>query len=182
VFQIKHEGLEEANMLLEALAKIAKVKRSADLNSKTRQETDSVLNNAEIFDFLARGGRDFVTPSKKALSDIDKAALAAIEKGLLKYKVGHKGGRITNAGKMTQAQARGVQAKALVAAAQVWMKEITRRINDGDFTGDGDPKLEEEYEKWKQKLYGYAYPIGKATGQLLDNVAPGTRNIKIRNG
>jgi hypothetical protein len=182
VFQVEHSGLEEANMMLKALEKIARVRRSADLNSKHRREGNSKLNNAEIFKFLADGGRDFVTPSSKALEAIDKAAVAKIEQGLARYKVGHKGGRLINAGNMTQSQARQVQAKALVDAAQVWMAEITRRINDGDWTGDGDPKLVEEYERYKNKKFGFAYPIGKATGQLLDNVAPGTRNIKLRNG
>lgn len=178
-------------MMLEALAKIAEKRKSADLNSKQREESDSTLNNAEIFEFLAAGGRDFVTPSSKALDEMDKAAVAAIEKGLARYKVGRKGGRLTNAGRMTQTQANRVQATALMSAAQVWMKEITRRIEQGDFTDTGErtrsggsvlSQLSEEYEKWKRKEYGFAYPIGKATGQLLDNVAPGTRNIKLRNG
>lgn len=182
MFQVKQSGLEEADMMLQALQRISKVRRSADLNSKQRHEADSTMNNAQILKFLDDGGRDFVTPSSKALDEMDKAAVTMIEKGLAKYRVGHQGGRITNAGKMTQAQARGVQSNAIGAAAQIWLKEITRRVKEGDWTGDGDPKLVEEYEKWKRKTFGFAYPIGKATGQLLDNVAPGSRNIKFRNG
>lgn len=167
--------------MLRALEKIAKTKMAADLNAKERHD-NATLNNAEILQFLARQGRNFVTPSRDALRDIDKAALKEIEKGLAKYKVGRSGSRIVNKGEMNEAKARGVIGNALRSAAKVWQKEITRRIEEGDFEGDGDPKLSEEYEKYKEKLYNFAYPIGKATGQLLDNVRPDTRNLKLRTG
>jgi hypothetical protein len=181
VFKIESKGLEQAGQLLRALEKISKTRMTADLNAKERHD-DARLNNAEILQFLASQGRDFVTPSTEALKDIDEAALKEIEQGLAKYKVGRSGSRIVNKGDMTEVKARGVMGSALRRAAAEWQKEITRRIEEGDFTGGGDPKLEEEYEKYKLSQYGFAYPIGKATGQLLDNVAPASRNLKLRRG
>jgi hypothetical protein len=180
MFQIEHSGLNESKALLESLFKIAGVRRSADLNAKERQEGGGD-NNAEILDHLAKGGRDFVTPSKDAQREIDQACLREIEKGLKKYESTASQGRITPSKAMTQSKAKQVMGKALVEAAKEWNKEITRRIEEGDWTGDGDRKLSEEYEKHKQNKYKFAYPIGKATGQVLDNVGPGTRNIKLRN-
>jgi hypothetical protein len=42
--------------------------------------------------------------------------------------------------------------------------------------------LSPEYAEYKMKLYGLTHPIGKATGQLIDNVAPSSKNIKLRMG
>jgi hypothetical protein len=180
MIQVEVTGLENSMAMLQTLEKIAKVKRSADLNAKQRIEEGD--NNAEILEYLADGGRDFVTPSKKSLDEMDKSALAEIEKSLATFKVTTTGGRITSKSALSQQQAKAVLSKALVAAAQDWMREITRRINESDWIGDGDRQLSEEYEKAKKKKHGFAYPIGKATGQLLANVAPGIRNIKLRNG
>jgi hypothetical protein len=181
VFNVEPQGLEQAGQMLRALEKIAKTRMSADLNAKERHD-NATLNNAEILEFLAGQGRDFVTPSKDALKDIDEAALEEIEKGLAKYKVGRSGSRIVNKGDMNESKARGVLGNALRKAAKEWKKEITRRIKEGDFEGGGNQKLEPEYEAWKKKIYSYAYPIGVATKQLLDNVKPDSRNLKLRRG
>jgi hypothetical protein len=180
VFQVEVTGLENSMAMLRTLEKIAKVKRSADLNAKQRIEEGD--NNAEILEYLADGGRDFVTPSKKSLDEMDKSALDVIEKSLAAFKVTTTGGRITNKSALSQQQAREVLSNALMAAAQDWMREITRRINEADWTGDGDRKLSPEYEAYKRKHFKSVYPIGIASAQLLANVAPGSRNIKFRNG
>jgi hypothetical protein len=39
--------------------------------------------------------------------------------------------------------------------------------------------LTPKYAALKKKKFGFTHPIGKASGQLLDNVAPASKNIKL---
>jgi hypothetical protein len=73
----------------------------------------------------------------------------------------------------------------LKASMKTWMKQISERIdksttNSPPFNG----VLSAEWIRQKKGLTGgWAYPIAKLSGQLLDNLNPdglGARNIRLR--
>jgi hypothetical protein len=183
VFQIEVTGLESSKAMLQSLEKIAKVKRAVDLVAFNRHDPWSKgMDNAQVLRSLASGGRDFTPPSKKALEKMDSAALEIIEKGLKKYEVTATKTKIVFKNKMTDVKARQVLSSALMNVAKEWKREITRRIREADWVGGGSTTLVDWYAAWKQKEFGFVYPIGKATEQLLENVKPDRKNLKLRNG
>jgi hypothetical protein len=182
VITIDPKALGEIDAFQEALKSIEKIGdvfKAVDLHAKERAEGTG-SNNAQILDWLGKQGRDFVTPRD---GDVQKIAQAFADSVIedLGQKLKTIGSKTKTGGTITADQiARQISGKAYKKAAQVWLEEITRRIEDGDFDGGGDSKLSPEYEKYKEGKFGFAYPIGKASGQVLDNVSPKTRNLKLR--
>lgn len=185
MFTIEEDALNQVEgytAALKILEKLGSKIRAVDLHAKQRQEGGrGDLNNAEILDFLAKGGRDFVIADdamvKKTAEVITESIMADMQQFLTKVEKAKKGKRAASAEERVATQ---IATRAFLAAGEVWLEQITENIESGKWEGDGSDKLNPEYEKRKQAKHGFAYPIGKATGQLLDNLAPKNRNLKTR--
>jgi hypothetical protein len=90
-------------------------------------------------------------------------------------------GDIVKASKLKAQWAKQIMGNALRSAALSFLKWISGNINSGNWNGEGGD-LSEEYAAYKKKKFGFTHPIGKATGQLIDNVAPSSKNIKLITG
>ena len=195
-------GLSEMQFLLKELSKVADVNKGVSLNSVQRDD-DAV--NEQILEYLADQGRDFgeisdaemeriagayaVEYQKRINSLMKKQARAAqrmAKGGLAKGSEARAAAFLSgDKGKDGQQVAKQIANACLKKAMDEYMRIVTEHIESQ--TGpDGapleNPKLTESYEKQKMKDVGFAYPIGKRSGQLLDNLnadGVGARNIKI---
>ena len=172
MFKIDVSGLKESKNLLKTIEKLGNVFRGVQLNAKDRKD-NSDKDNAQILQHLADHGRDFVSADMDLLNEIDKAVSDEIEKGL-QY---HASNLHTD---QSSRLARKIGASAWKKGGITWNEEITRRIEEADWIGSGSAELSEPYGTQKEKKHGFKYPIGKATGQVFDNVSPESRNIKIK--
>ena len=169
------DGFQKA---LKAVEKIGEVVKAVDLHAKRRAEGGA--SNAQVFDGLAKQGRDFVTPRPEDAQKIAQAFVDVVIRDM--QRVFNTIGKTNARGKVITADkvARKLSGKAYMAAGNVWLKEITRRIKEADWIGKGSKNLSPEYEAYKLEKYKKAYPIGIATGQLIENVNPKTKNLKLR--
>lgn len=162
------KGLGKAQKMLKTLAKLGNSIKAVELNAKER-EGDSDLNNAEVLDYLAEAGRDFVTLSPKEQDKLKEILEEKLGKGIKRVKESDDPNR----------KAKEVVAKAFIEAGMYWQERITAHIEEQDWIGDGG-ELNEDYAKKKEKEHGFRKPIGVATGQVKDNVQPGKRNLKLK--
>ena len=166
------EGMEEAMSVLKRYEVIAsgRVNKGVELRANTRQEGKHT--NAEIIQFLAEGGRDFRSISKR---EVDRVAQKFIDRiDAIFQKVRGKAG--------DEAAARNATNQGWKAAMKAYMDAVVDNIKNAKWSGDGDKKLSPAYEKKKMDVRGFAYPIGVYTGQLLDALnssGPMARNIKV---
>jgi hypothetical protein len=202
---LETEGLEVVARVLDALASLGSKIGAVELNSIEREGIGPT--NAELLRFLAgldrdgkiRDGaqkRDFITPSEEDLEDISEAFANEIERRVsneFSEDVGYgvKDRMIllnewfkSGFGKKLSSFASQMAGAALKKAMLKYMEQVTDRIDYGRTNNPPfDRRLSEQYEKWKKNVYGFAYPIGKATGQLIDNLNPdglGSRNIRLK--
>jgi hypothetical protein len=166
-------------------------------------------SNSTILRSLKAQGRDFITASSSDLDEIANSAAneaerilgsefskgAAIDKWThqqrkadLKLKRDRSAGANPDPSKYFRGLdqfATDLSRALLEASMKTWMRQISRRIdksetNNPPFNG----KLSDEWYQQKISLTdGWAYPIGKLSGQLLDNLNPdglGGRNIRLR--
>jgi hypothetical protein len=70
---------------------------------------------------------------------------------------------------------------ALKAACKSYLTWLSGNIENQTWKGGGGD-LSEDYAARKQKQHGFTHPIGVASGQLLDNVSPISKNIKFNRG
>jgi hypothetical protein len=74
-----------------------------------------------------------------------------------------------------------IAGKALIASMEKVKDIIAERIESGvDYMGDKVEELSDDYEEYKENKHGHIYPIGIATGQVIDNLTPGKRNIRLK--
>jgi len=203
---LETEGLEVIARVLDALASLGSKIGSVELNSVGREETST--KNGEILRFLAgldRDGnpvdgvpkRDFITPSEADLEEISEAFAEEIERrcsGEFSESAGlgikdrtillNEWFRSGFGKKKLSAFASQMSGAALKKAMLKYMEQVSCRIDYGRTNNPPfDRRLSERYEKWKRDVFGFAYPIGKATGQLIDNLNPdglGSRNIRLK--
>ena len=188
LIDIQTQGLAQAQDLLATLKKMGAKPRSVDLHGKQRLEGNDA-NNAEVLGWLKNTGRDFITPTKEMMDEIGEALKNEIEEGLIKAKARRAARAVTASAKQTPYKPKGddqlaksVMNRALKNAMFKAMKIMSDRINNQE-TADGVlTELTEKYAAYKQKKFGFTRPIGKATGQLIDNLAQSARNIKLRRG
>ena len=189
LIDIETKGLAEAQELLATLEKMGAKKRSVDLHGKERLESGSSANNAQIMEWLKDTGRDFITPTQDMMAKIGQKLSDEIEDGLVKAYARRAARAIKAHAKQKPYKpkgddqlARSVMNRALKNAMFEAMEIMTERIEKQE-TADGVLKeLTEAYAAYKQKKFGFTTPIGKATGQLIDNLEPAARNIKLRRG
>lgn len=173
MLDIKTKGLEQAMALLKTLQHMGNAIKAVQLLGKDRE--DSNKNNAEIITFLIKQDRDFFSADESMISRIDKKMVEIMEEELTKQTL-----QRVKTGKSQKSVAQAVAAKAFLAGMEIAKEIMVERI-ESQTTVDGSApaELSEQYANWKQAKFGFT-TIGKATGQLLDNLAPGSRNIKLR--
>jgi hypothetical protein len=69
---------------------------------------------------------------------------------------------------------------ALSKALLELIRRIRSRIESGvDSNGNPIKPLTPEYAKQKQAKYGFTDPVGTRTGQLIENLNPQPKNIRV---
>jgi len=198
VIQIQVDGIEEAQELLARVAALGNNIVGAEvLGHRRKDEPD--LNNAEVLEFLAMkpGNRDFFTMSpseqktvvenvfvKKLMQGLEstsKTTSRRITNKRMRSAGAIVSGDISKAMALQMKWAGQIMGNALRSAALSFLKWITNNIETQNWNGEGGD-LSEEYAAIKKKKFGFTHPIGKATGQLIDNVAPSSKNIKLITG
>lgn len=178
---LKAEGMKPIQAKLAALENIVNgsLYKAVELNDKTRSDKQGVFEddktNAEILGYLKEQGRDFVDTSPSESERVAGAFVARIEDFMDKiYSAEGKG--IMRAG-------RNAAANAWKSAMERLMVIVTEHIESGNFTGGGNPELSPAYARFKEAAVGFQKPIGKFSGQLIDNInpnGPSSRNIKVK--
>ena len=186
--------LDSMRQTMHMVEKLGATVTAAELNAKNREE-DQNTNNAQVLKYLAHGNtrakklkkRDFVSMGS------DNAATRAEkyteEVNRVMQKQADRNANALKKGKKTKAQieksasrdANKAAADGLIAAMEEVKRIIAERIDNGvDWEGAQIEDLEDDYKKQKERDHHHVYPIGNATGQVIDNLAPGKRNIRLR--
>lgn len=191
-------GLNEAQGLLKTVAKIGKINPIAELVANQRQGES--LTNADVLEYMGQppGNRDFVSPDDDTKRDIDQTMLRFLERGINKeVKSGFlkpKGKGFVGTSKVdvkrlkggivkevtVEKKARQIATRAFKEAALVWKKAIHQNIKEQKWKGGGSQELSDKYAKYKSKKFGFLKPIGVATKQVLEALAPNMTNIRFK--
>lgn len=178
VIELEARGLKEAQDRIKGVIAMANEMgariRGVALLPKTRktesgEPTPPKTTNATIVEELIASGRDFFTLRSAEANAVAGVVDAAFQRRIASHKA-----------KMTPQQARGAAVGALIEAMKKYMEIVTKRINRQE-TATGSPaSLSEGYAAHKQRKYGFADPIGVATGNLLENLDPSAAAANIR--
>lgn len=140
---------------------------SVDLLSVARDSGE--ITNSEILDELAKIGFRFTDLTEGEIIEIEKAFLEEYEKRMrlvmLNFAKGEELGE-------TQESISGA---ILKAAMERYSEIVLSHIEQGVGVSRD---LSEPYKIFKQRKYGFTYPIGKATGQLAANLTRG--KVRLR--
>jgi hypothetical protein len=174
--QLNLKGMPEIKKLVKLLNSLGSSYSGAEFLAKNRKELGQGHNtNRHILEWLKEDGRDFLSMTEADIKKIEKA---------FSDEVVRKTERIAsrNAGNFGQALD-SIMVSALRKAILCMVGIIQKRVEDGvDFKGSNlksTADLTEDYKKQKQEKHGFQYPIGVATGQLLDNLNPNNQSVKI---
>jgi hypothetical protein len=166
--------LKELTMANELMAKLRE--GGADIKgvvfaSHGRKEDPSVTNS-QVLEWLRDGGRDFKTITDDEVKEIEDAFIHEVERRMERL-----GTRDIKSIKNTM---NSILVSGLKASLMKIISIIHTRIERGTVAGGASVKqLSEEYSKVKQRKHGFTKPIGKATGQLLENLSQDVKNIKV---
>ena len=158
-------GDAELTRMMDALAKISSHYVSADMHGKERADGK---NNAEIAGYLREQGRNFFETQSTA-DAAAKAFAAQLEIAAARAKTAKTDGQRAN-----------LAAQVWIAAMEAALERAAKNIDEGAFEGGGSASLSEIYEPQKYRDHGFTYPIGKATGELLNNLSSHAGNIKLK--
>lgn len=213
MFTMSLELLTNAPEMLAVLEQIAGGKHytGAELKGRTRDPVTSDKDgrqlfkggdtNAQVLDWLAKGGRDF----RNTRGDADRIGAAFVKhaiEAIGKHKLlrGYSGSKdsqsmINALAKATAAKtgrkvkveniARSFAGAGFREAMKEYMRVVSENIEKGKFEGGGSKELSKQYAIFKQLHKGFTKPIGKFSGQLPDNLnpkGPNARNIKLIRG
>jgi uncharacterized protein len=175
MISLETNGMEEVKAILESIAKYTSSISGAELRAKSRSE--GAATNAEIIqEYLIDQDRDFVTLSETESESIAQTMANRIERAVEEIKAGEIKSSIER--KVDNAIADGY-----IKAIQRYMEIVTEHIEQGKSSaGSFEGTLSPKYAARKQAKYGFDYPIGKASGQLLDNLdsgGAGKANIRV---
>ncbi len=195
LIDLKAKGLGQAQAtmlsMMEFVNYVGNTVKSVDLHGKKRKPmpdgTGGDLKNDEVAAFLKKGGRDFFKATPATANDVAAAIAAEMQTRLnfmtrAKLTAGMLAGKtLRGVGKNTKKKAQEIAAAGLTKGMQVYMQSVVANIESGTWEGDGSHELSEEYEAWKLRKLKFAYPIGKASGQLLENLDSSNKaNIRLR--
>ena len=182
---LETRGLQTLQKALGALQKLGASLGAVELNSHPRE--DSETTNAEILQWLEYSGRDFITPSSGDAEDIAHSFADELERRLGdEFSKGAFWDKWDEqpSGKKQEAFANELAAASLKQAMLKYMEQVYHRIQSQNTNNPPfNDELNPDYEAWKLKTFGFTKPIGKATGQLTNNLNPdglGSRNIRLK--
>ena len=166
--QVKAVGVDEMNKTLKRVFGYATAVEGVELTSKQREshivhssaessfagdkgkDIGGKSTNAQVFEWLAAGGRDF-----GAADDNLNKEIAATFSQELQRQINRKNQNVDSA-------AASIYRKAM----KTYRAAVVKRIMSGSAPGGVKP-LSREYREWKEEALGFTHPIGVATGQML---------------
>jgi hypothetical protein len=187
---IEEEGLQEAYNLLQMLQHLGTSISSVELNTIKRKPSpyeDPDVNNTDILEYLADQGRDFVSSNANDLQEMEEAFVNEVERRLgamlSVVKMASKVARFSNKFGGARKEAASTAGAAFIKMMKVYMEQVADRIDLQDTNNPPfNSELSPEYALVKsRRTGGWIYPIGKLTGQLIDNLnSSGPAGGKIR--
>jgi hypothetical protein len=136
------------------------------------RKDNAEITNAELLVWFQEKGRDFIS-----LTDEDKKVIDEVVCKEIKRRVDRMANREIKSLKNTL---NSIFASAIRKGLFAIVSIIEKRIEAGVVAGGGPVRdLTEEYKKVKMRKHGFLYPVGVATGELLDSLQPDNKNIKI---
>lgn len=164
---LEAKGMAAAQAVIDAAQKLGANLGGVELRGKSRLKGD--LNNAEVEEYLRKGGRDFITPNAACEAKLGEIIETTFEKELKRVQA--RNIKQNKPKKLTKGQASAVCGIALRNAMKYWMEWSTANIEEQRLAGGGIPdKVKKAYAKYRLKKDGVSKDIvGKATGQLLEN-------------
>jgi hypothetical protein len=169
--ELDAKGLEPLKAGLKQLAAVGNVIEAVELNPIDRK--DGGPSNAEILGWLDDLEYKFTQTDASENEDIAEAWTKMFEK--FKHTLFSRGNQ------NSKGLAINVAGKSFRAAMLKFMEIVSDNINTG--RTHGKTVLEPSTIETKQREHGFAYPIGKATGELLANLSPkgpAERNIRMK--
>jgi hypothetical protein len=148
------KGDKEARRMMQAVAAISTRFRNATLAGKGRADRG---NNADVAEGLRDQGRNFFETQETA--DAAAKAFARVTE------------IVATKAKRTPTQSDALIGQVWIAAMKAAAARAVENINAGNFEGGGSTSLTPEYSADKQRDVGFTMPIGKKTGDLLNNLA-----------
>jgi hypothetical protein len=166
-FSIVDDGemLEQINKVMREVSRDLKTtSRGVKLSDIARVGDSRGTTNAEILTYQADKKRDVRSINRRDAAKIAEAFAREIEKRLTAALVKGRTPSIA-----------GMSAGAWREAMRAYMTRALEKI-DSQRQSSGAPfgRLTESYAEWKRNKYGFAIPILKATGQLVENLNPRT--------
>jgi len=186
------EGLEGAQSMLRAIADLGGAARLRDVLLRSVPREDSTEGNAEILGWLDKGGREFGEVGQSEAESVAKVAaeqyeseVARIAREAVKRGAGSAAADLA-AGLHTQDTARLARA-AQVRVGRAMMRRLMEIVTEHierqcgpDGAALSEPTLSPAYAEEKRAAVGFEYPIGKRTGQLLENLNASVASGKIK--
>lgn len=159
-------GLDNAVDTLECVKEMTTLVYGAQLRMKTRND-GSNLDNAEIAQQLIKDRRDFFNMTSEEIKQIEKTFASAIRDAM-------------DASRIKKGKGKKFASIAYTESMKMYMEIVKRHILTGTSAKGGIKDLSDKYKVSKMKEFGFVYPIGVATRQLLENFEAGNyRNIEI---
>lgn len=186
---LKVTGLQAAMKLMQRMHGIPRAYRGVKLSDVERTESDA--ENSIIAEALQKSGRDFFSLRKgdeqHIVAAYDREIQIALDKEARLLAKLERSTAVGAAAKLAtfkgaaEGRARGMAGKALRAAMAEYMRLVTQNIEQQRTKSGAPRELTEEYAAVKQRRWGFVHPIGKASGQLLENLNPteAGRNISL---
>ena len=150
------------------------------MTSGDKSESDyENVDNSTILRGLAAQGRDFVTQSDRDIAEMEHAFVVEVERragALLASLPAKDAGKALKtalkASSIDDKEASAIAGASFIAAMKRWMDQVASRIDRQDtnvppFNGELTPRYAEEK---RRRTGGWIKPIGKLTGQLLENL------------
>lgn len=190
------EGIDTMSELLVMLREIGTTVNGAQLRGAKRVDAEGTSND-DILAGLVLSGRDFVGPTdgdiNAAADSFSKTVQTRLEKFARSRRAKKLGAKSIEELKALQSigyakdgsaqrLAQEIASASLKEAIFTWMDAIMSRIENQQTATGGLTPLSETYAAYKRKKWGFESPIGKASGQLLDNLdssGTGERNVRI---
>ena len=202
---VEAEGIQEMLEILETLRAIGSTLNGAKLRNIKRVDSTPTMGprqqvetkNSEVLRYLMESGRDFVSAVPETIADMAEEFAKEVEFRMAKFaktrtakKLGVSNAyeyaalaKIGYADKeKVERLANEIAGAALKAAIYVWMRDIEERINKQEPVDGVLTPLSDGYATWKRNVFGFETPIGKASGQLLENLdasGAGARSVVI---
>jgi len=167
-------GLEsnakQVQQILKAAAKMGASIGGVELRGKKRK--DGPLTNDVVEEYIREQGLDFTTPNQVLLDKIGLKMAVTFDKVITKMVKRMKPTKMSQVLHLQQKRANAAVSMALRDGMRLWMEFASKNL-DSQTAATGSLKaLNKAYTEWRFNKYGVPKDVkGKATGQLLENLA-----------